>query len=282
MPDGKIIKGSRLEAFRAAGWRGRVEHRWRHLVDADPLEWLAGRPKEAVRQRPSATTYRVDTDHGIVYVKHMTALKDREPRAADWPSRLRWRVQPSLALRVLRINQQLARHGFLVAPVLLAARRRSGWRAEDLLVTGAVSGPNLHQALIDAPDDETRRELIRMVARRVAELHRLRFTHGDLLPGNLVVTADRANVVWLDNDRSRRWFPAIPPPARRRNLAQVAFRLIYWFRYRWTQLFLASYYDFCGLGPDARRRERAVVLRKARSRTWGARPGPGRRLPRLS
>ncbi len=121
-----------------------------------------------------------------------------------------------------------------------------------------------------------------MAGRRVAELHRLRFTHGDLLPGNLVVTSDRANVVWLDNDRSRRWFPVIPPSARRRNLAQITFRLIYWFRYRWTRLFLDSYYDAYPLGATARRRESALVLRQARARTWRARPGPGRRLPRLT
>jgi hypothetical protein len=280
MPDHDVNDG-RLETFRVAGWRGRVEHRWRHLADADPLEWLAGQSPQTVRQRPSAITYRVWTEAGTVYVKHMTALKDREPEAPAWPSRLRWRLQPSLALRVLRVNRQFVRHGLLVAPVLLAARRRSGWRAEDLLVTGEVSGPDLHRVFLDAPDDETRRELIRMAGQRVAELHRLRFTHGDLLPGNLVVAADRTNVIWLDNDRSRRWFPVIPPSVRRRNLAQFAFRLIYWFRYRWTRLFLDSYYDTRGVGSVARRREAAMVLRKARSRIWQARYGPGRQLPRL-
>jgi hypothetical protein len=281
MPD-HDVNGGRPGTFHVAGWHGRVEDRWRHLVGADPLEWLAGQPKETVRQRPAATTFRVSTDRGAIYVKHVTARKDRKPETADWPSRLRWWLQPSLALRVLRINRQFARHGLLVAPVLLAARRRSGWRAEDLLVTGEVSGPELYRAFLDAPDDETRRELIRMAGQRVAELHRLRFTHGDLLPGNLVVTADGANVVWLDNDRSRRWFPAIPPSVRQRNLAQFAFRLVYWLRYRWTRLFLDSYYDTYGLGSAARRRETALVLRKARARTWQARFGPGRQLPRLS
>jgi hypothetical protein len=281
MPDNDL-NGSRLETFHVAGWRGRVEHRWRHLADADPLEWLTQQSPQTVRQRPSAITHRVETDAGVVYVKHMTALKDRETEAADWPSRLRWRLQPSLALRVLRIHRQLERCGLLVAPVLLAARRCGGWRAEDLLVTGDVSGPNLHEAVIDAPDDQTRNELIRMAGRRVAELHRLRFTHGDLLPGNLVVTPDRANVVWLDNDRSRRWFPAVPPSVRRRNLAQITFRLIFWFRYRWTRLFLDSYYDARGLSRAARRRESARVLGQARARTRRARLGPGRQLPRLS
>jgi len=281
MPDDNL-NGSRLETFDVAGWRGRVEHRWRHLADADPLEWLAQQSPQTVQQRPSATTYRADTDGGTVYAKHMTERKDRAPEAPDWPSRLRWRLQPSLALRVLRMNRQFARHGLLVAPVLLAARRLRGWRAEDLLVTGEVSGPNLHEAIIDAPDDQSRSELIRMVARRVAELHRLRFSHGDLLPGNLVVTPDRANVVWLDNDRSRRWFPAVPPSVRRRNLAQMTFRLIFWFRYRWTWLFLESYYDARGLSRGARRRESARVLRRARARTRRARLGPGRQLPRLS
>jgi len=282
MPDGNIIKGSRLETFRTAGWRGRVEPRWRHLADADPLEWLTRQSPQTVWQRPSATTYRVETDAGVVYVKHVTALKDRETEAAQWPNRLRWRLQPSLALRVLRVHRQLERCGLLVAPVLLAARQCDGWRAEELLVTGEVPGPNLHEAVINAPDDQTRNELIRMVGRRVAELHRHRFTHGDLLPGNLVVTPDRANVVWLDNDRSRRWFPAVPPSVRRRNLAQITFRLIFWFRYRWTRLFLDSYYDARGISPGARRRESARVLRQARARTRRARLGPGRQLPRLS
>jgi hypothetical protein len=281
MPDNDP-NGSRLETFHVAGWKGRVEHRWRHLADADPLEWLTQQSPKTVRQRPSATTSRVETDAGVVFVKHMTALKDREPEVADWPGGLRWRLQPSLALRVLRIHRQLERCGLLVAPVLLAARRCDGWRAEELLVTGDVSGPNLHEAVINAPDDQSRNELIRMVGRRVAELHRLRFTHGDLLPGNLVVTPDRANVVWLDNDRSRRWFPAVLPSVRRRNLAQITFRLIFWFRYRWTRLFLDSYYDARGFPRGARRRESARVLRQARSRMQRARLGPGRQLPRLA
>ena len=94
------VNGGRLEPFHKAGWRGRVDHRWRHLADADPLEWLAGQPSETVRHRPSAITYRVSTDRGTLYVKHMTALKDREPQTADWLSGLRWWLQPSLALRV--------------------------------------------------------------------------------------------------------------------------------------------------------------------------------------
>ncbi|MHC5007708.1 MAG: BUD32 family EKC/KEOPS complex subunit, partial [Planctomycetota bacterium] len=170
MPDNDP-NGSRLETFHVAGWKGRVEHRWRHLADADPLEWLTQQSPKTVRQRPSATTSRVETDAGVVFVKHMTALKDREPEVADWPGGLRWRLQPSLALRVLRIHRQLERCGLLVAPVLLAARRCDGWRAEELLVTGDVSGPNLHVAVINAPDDQSRNELIRMVGRRVAELH---------------------------------------------------------------------------------------------------------------
>jgi hypothetical protein len=149
-------------------------------------------------------------------------------------------------------------------------------------LTAAVPGLNLHDAVIAGPDDATRCDLIRMAGRRVAELHRLRFSHGDLLPGNLVVTADRADVVWLDNDRSRRWYPAVPPSVRRRNLAQIAFRLIFWFRYRWTRLFLESYYDACGVPQRDRRRESARVLRQARARMLRARLGPGRQLPRLA
>ena len=137
MPDNDL-SGSRLETFDVAGWRGRVERRWRHLADADPLEWLTQQSPQTVQQRPSATTYRADTDGGTVYAKHMTERKDRAPEAPDWPSRLRWRLQPSLALRVLRMNRQFARHGLLVAPVLLAARRCSGWRCEELLVTGEI------------------------------------------------------------------------------------------------------------------------------------------------
>ncbi|MHC4140588.1 MAG: lipopolysaccharide kinase InaA family protein [Planctomycetota bacterium] len=281
MPDRNIIKGSRLEAFHVAGWRGRVEHRWRHIADGDPLEWLTQQSPQTVRQRPSAISYRVATDAGAVYVKHMTALKDREAEAADWPSRLRWRLQPSLTLRILRVHRQLARCGLLVAPVLLAARRCSGWRCEELLVTGEVPGSDLFRALVDGPDDAARSDLIRMTGRRVAELHRLRFSHGDLLPGNLVVTPDRTNVVWLDNDRSRRWFPLVPVSVRRRNLAQIAFRLVYWFRYRWMRQFLDSYYQGCRLGTATRRRESAQLLRRARARTWRARMGPGRQLPRL-
>ena len=67
MPDNDL-NGSRLESFHVAGWRGCVDHRWRHLAEADPLEWLAHEAPQTVRQRPSATTYRVATDPGTVFV----------------------------------------------------------------------------------------------------------------------------------------------------------------------------------------------------------------------
>ena len=90
-----------------------------------------------------------------------------------------------------------------------------------------------------------------------------------------------ADVVWLDNDRSRRWFPVVPPSARRRNLAQFTYRFISWFRYRWTRLFLESYYDARGVSRDARRWESALVLRRARARLRTVCVGSGRQLPRL-
>jgi hypothetical protein len=283
MPHLQDFAWSRLETFASAGWRGRVGAEWGELVAVDPLAWLAQQPRTVAWRRPSATTYRVVSRRGTVYLKHMTLPRDRKPGSQDWLRRqLKWQLGFSPTFQALRAHVQFARHGLLVPPVLLAARRRTGFRAEELLVTRDVPGPNLHRAFLESPDEQAKRRLMEMAGRRVAELHRLRFSHGHLLPGHLIVTADRANLVYLDNDRSRRWYPKVPPPVRRHNLVQVVHHLIYWFRYRWTQVLLDSYYGHYGLAAAGRRRERASVLRQARSRTRRARGRSGRWVPPLS
>jgi hypothetical protein len=252
----------RLSTFFVAGWRGRVHSDWRFLVEDDPMPRLSSRPAEIVGQRHSAQTTRVMTERGEVYVKHLTAAKDRAGAIA----RLKWRFGPSRAAHVLRVSGVMRSCGLDAPPVVLAARRRAGGLVEELLVTRGVPGATLERRLLDAADAAERRVLLELAGRSVAQLHARRFVHGDLLPGNLIVGTDEQTLTYLDNDRTRRWPIPLPSAPRRRNLRQALYRLLYWQGRRETRVFLDAYHAARGIGPAARRRERLALLRAVHPR----------------
>jgi hypothetical protein len=251
-----------LARVRLGGWRGRAAPDWAARIEGDPLEWLERQPHEVVGDRPSARTLRVHAADGIVYAKLLAPLRS----GAGPIGRLKWALRPSRAGRVLRVSRRFARAELRVPRVLLALRRRRGWRTEDLLVTAAVEGPSLQRRMVEVQDEAERRRLLRLMGRRAAEMHRAGLVHGDLLPGNLIVVDGGAELVFIDNDRSRRWWPAVPARERRRNLGQALYRMVSWLGYRRSRWFLDGYYGTLGVDGTRRRRETAAVLHRLRPR----------------
>jgi hypothetical protein len=211
--------------FRSGSWRGLVHASWRQeLAGVDPLAWLRGLEHEAVRDRVSRQVYRVRSPRGLVYVKVMLGGNDRTVRRSTLLGRLKWRLRPSRAVQTLRVCRDMLDAGLWCPMPVLAARQR-GQACTDVFISEAMELPSLRQRLRAEPTAAAREQLLRLVAAHIAQFHRQRFLHGDLLPHNLCVTQSLDRVGYLDNDRTRRWPITLPEPILRRNLAQFVFRL---------------------------------------------------------
>ncbi|MFW6060499.1 MAG: lipopolysaccharide kinase InaA family protein [Phycisphaeraceae bacterium] len=259
---------SPFKPCRVAGWRGYVREDWIERARADdPLTWWRQWPSQLVRDRATAQTWCAQTEHGRFYVKHVRALKDDPRKGHGWWDDLRWAVGPSRAARVARVTRQLERAGIAVPAIVLALRRRQAGSAEELLVSEAAIGHPLGKTLRDpGPLDTSRQALLETLGRSLAALHQAGFTHGDLNPTNVLLSLDLARLIYLDNERTRRWWPRPPAKLRRRNLAQMLYRLLPALDYREAQRFLDSYWQAMDIEGKKRRREHLRVLRWVRLR----------------
>lgn len=257
----------RMVRFRTQGWRGWVHPDWAaQLGQREPLTWLDQWPGRVVRDRPSAQTRQVQAAGGGLYVKHVRALKDRDRRGLGWWHRLRWALGPSRTMHVMRVTRQLECAGEAAPPIVLAARRRHAGHVEELLVTGAVEAPTFIEAMRQQATADQLHALLAEVGASVARLHRLGFSHGDLIPTNIMIQNGGAVLIYLDNERTRRWWLRTPAKLRRRNLEQMFYRLAPGLGYRAARVFLESYWRAMGLSEAQRRREHYTVLCRVRRR----------------
>ena len=252
------------------------------LGDLDrALRVLSGEsPAEALNERPGSRTLRVPAspgDGGVpqAYLKHTT----RSTLSALT------HLSGSEALRVRRITRAMRRRGVGVPAVRLAVTRVGPRAVENLVVMDAVEG----NSLLDLIDRAAPRDLargLRLAARSTAELHNAGFAHGDLVPGNLILTRPESasppaaggasataspGVVFIDNDRTRRvWGPWVFR-ARFRNLSQMVYRLMVADRRRKgtggsSRIYLKHYLAHAREPAAARLAIRHIVERKARQR----------------
>jgi predicted unusual protein kinase regulating ubiquinone biosynthesis (AarF/ABC1/UbiB family) len=150
--------------------------------------------------------------------------------------------------------------------MVLAARRRQGWTVEEVMITQAVEGDNFQSLLLADTAPVEKQDLLVKAGVATAQWHSAGFLHGDLLPGNLIV--DRAgNLVFMDNDRTLWLTRRMPLFLRRRNLAQMAFRILVISGEDAGRRYLQAYFD--AAHPIRRsRRHKATewVMKKARRR----------------
>jgi tRNA A-37 threonylcarbamoyl transferase component Bud32 len=212
------------------------------LLSGDPLAVLLAEPHETIRDRPTARTLRVTLGGVDMYAKHITHGRR---------SRL-------LVRRNFDICRRMNAAGVQTPPILLAVWHGSGRSTQSLLVTGAVDAPTLHDRLRAGGDYEQMSPLMRMVGQRLAELHRRRFVHGDLLPGNMLLIDGGRDLAYLDNDRTRR-FPVVPPAfVRMQNLFQLLVRVMSPVAWRSTRQLLAGYFQ----AMDTPERQRRLATRR--------------------
>ena len=187
------MSGVRYVPWQADGWRGWLDP----AAGVDPLACLADASRAAGRTSRHARTVRLPVAESAVFVKTYAAPGG-------------WRAE-----RAFRMGDALARAGFGVPHVIVAARRDG----RGLLVTREVTGDDLLTTFARPAALARKRALLRALGAEIGRLHRAGFVHGDLVPPNVRLDRD-GGFVFLDNDRTRRsgvlvWF------AGRRNLVQL-------------------------------------------------------------
>jgi len=248
-----------------AGWRGQVRPDWIDRLDEDPLAILQANPHRVVHVRPTATTTLVRLDGEHLFFKHITGRKD-----LSHGLRRRWhewlhRLTPARALHTLKISVACRQAGMHVPQVLFAGRRQHQGTAEDLLITRPAPGCNPHLLFHHAVDRAACLALADHLGAAVAAFHRAGFIHGDLLPGNIVVTDADSPVYFIDNERTHRGRGRL---ARRRNLMQMCYRLTAHrsVGFAIAKRVLTRYARDMHLSEPAARRLRRAVWRRVRRR----------------
>lgn len=201
------------------GWRGLVaDELWRREFD-DLDGWLRDHPGTAVVTHASRQVRRVETPHGVVYLKYIRALTDAGLTGREWFSWAKWVFRPSRALATWRISQALLDAAFDCPVPVLAARRRLRGYPHDLFVAREVPLPNLWDKPGDAP------ALAHLLAAETARFHAAGFAHGDYILRNLCLAPTTGHLVFLDNDRTWRP-PLLRGHYQKRNLAQMTYSLL--------------------------------------------------------
>ena len=256
----------------SADYHRYVEGDWRGFARDDLHQYLADRqiadilsPSRdiLVRSRPNRWLFCLTTGRGVLYIKRTAEPGQGAARNMPWLGPL-FRGR-SLASATLRISLQMRACGLLVPPIVLSLCRGSGNETESLVVTDEIEGRSLTECLRSARDTEDRDRRLSRVAGQIAQLHSRRFLHGDLLPGNIIMTR-QDEVVFLDNDRTRRWPIVLPGLLRQRNLSQIVFRLRRGFGWQSAKVLLRCYFDAVGSSDGARRRATRAIVGKVRRR----------------
>lgn len=192
----------------AAAWIGAVEH----LI-------ASGR---SLHRSKHADTYRWSRPGGDVYVKvyrryrRWTALK-------DW-------FRPSKAANVRRVSAALGARDFVVPEVVAVGEERRGFAlVRSFCATAALGGEPIADrvaALAAEPGPTTlraKRGLLESLGREVARLHATGVVAGDLVPANVWIALQAAEltIAFLDHDRTRIGAAPAPWPQARRNLVQL-------------------------------------------------------------
>ena len=222
------------------GWRG-----W-EATDAmlDVEACLAAHARGGGRRSRHARSLRLETAHGVVFVKSYPAPDARRAR------------------RAFTMGSALVAAG-LRAPRSLLVGSRAG---DGLLVTADAGGEDLLTAVarLAGPDAGLRlekRRLLHALGDEVARLHAAGFVHGDLVPPNLR-WAEGA-FVFLDNDRTHR---IRLPLQTRRNLVQLGRFVVDGVGASDRMRVLSSYAAARGLGRVRRQRLARWLMRKITAR----------------
>ena len=250
--------------FHSADWRGLVLFDWNpRFAGCDPLGWLRRYENKVSRLRPGGCTWRVRSEWGTVFVKHVSArYTTRSEGGWRLGKRLRWLLRRSPALRLVRVARQMQARGIGSPRVLLAVRRGGALTREDLVITEAVHGRRLLVLATRKPD--AAKQLLCMMADETRKMHDAGVAHGHLLAGHMLIPEGQERVVFIDNDENRFYRRPAPWHARERNLSQLAHQVSP--IYRLWRPFFHHYFEQSGLPKRLWRHRLARILRRARAR----------------
>ena len=216
----KLNKQSELP-YCKNGWRGLVAERWSELL-SDYEAWQRENPGEIVVAYRSRQGRRVETELGRLYVKKILALTDASMSGRAPISFLKWVLRPSRALAAWRISQQLLQSGFHCARPVLAIRKRNALGyPHDVFITEDVQAKALDELFANMNVGE-KTQLADLLGTELARLHQAGFVHGDCIMRNLCLDKDN-NLIYLDNDRSKKTGLGVPFARSLRNLAQLGY-----------------------------------------------------------
>ncbi|MBQ4480541.1 MAG: hypothetical protein II943_07875 [Victivallales bacterium] len=250
--------GTGLRFHSKDGWNGlATDELWQQEFQRLD-DWLKGHPGKTVVSYPSREVRRVETPHGVIYLKYIRALTDAGLAHQEWFSWAKWVFRPSRALATWRISQKLLAAGFACPVPVLAARRRLKGYPNDIFASLEIPRPNLW----DEPGDVT--ELVRILAEETARFHEAGFAHGDFILRNLCLNPSTRHLIFLDNDRTWRPLPPFRGHYQRRNLAQMAYSLLR--RFEDVAVPHAFLREYRCLVPALSERAAAKILRGAETR----------------
>ncbi len=254
----------------ARGWRGWVDAK---CVDAfsDIDGWLVADGRHVVLETPCRTIakhpFRLGGNDVNVYSKLMCAQNDGALKKNEIFSLMKWALGPSRSIRILKTTSMMISMGHPCPRPLLAVRHRvkSGHHL-NLIVTQEITAPTVESVVLNGKPEDVKSAVI-AAGRDLAKLHADRFLHGDYLPRNTCL--ENGRIVFLDNDKTSKWFFMPPFSQRRRNLEQFAYNLMLLkglenCNSELPTMFLEAYFA-TSPRPDSRRQS-DIVLGKARDR----------------
>ncbi len=257
------------ERWSCAGFRGLVRAGWGPVFDGhDPVAWVEAASVTLMRDRASVRVHRCESARGVLYGKVITGASDAGPGEAALWARVKWAARWSRSVAAMRTSRRMELAGVACAPVVLAARRRSGLGATDVLVMQGVPGLGLMSTLRGQPPMDEQVALCRDAGRAIARMHDEGFMHGDLHPDSMLTTGPGSEMWFIDNDRTREWHMPLPRVLRERNLTPMGYRLAREFD-GLMPVFLEEYLASARLGAGARERvRRGVLARVERRLAW--------------
>ncbi len=195
------------------------------FTDVNLLDWIKNNSTHIVRDRPSVQLHLCNSAQGNVYCKVITAANDAPPGKRRIGRTLKWTLRRSRAIAAMRVSARMNAASVPCAPIVLAARKRSGLHATDIIISPEVVGSNMRTLLRATPHADQRLSLTEKSAHAVVHLHARGFMHGDLHPNNIMVLGPDSDLCFIDNDRTREWHMPLPWIFREKNLFHMCFAL---------------------------------------------------------
>jgi hypothetical protein len=187
----------------------------------------------------------------------------------------------SRCVRSIRGTDLLLNAG-LQAPATIARGKTAGveWLASQTARGVGVADFLAYLTTIDNDiGEKIRSRLMAELGRQIARLHQQKIVHGDLRPNNVMLYLKPSwserlatggeeilQLTFIDNERTRRYWPIIPRRERIRNLVQIMMISDRSLNQQERALFISSYSRYCPINTEAAAKLEHTVMAIANTR----------------